>query len=142
MSENNTRLEQLKGRMKRCKCKFCGSDLEIRKIIFSEMGEGRIEIFCTNCDRIEYGVEPETYLCAKYFVEELKFNCYSELPDNEQTQQMSIAKVCEIISWADKQRGFLDPDGFKIPLEMNKDLTGECLIIDDKALDTIEEKIL
>ena len=61
---SETRLEELKSRVYRCVCKYCGSPLKLKKIIFSELDEARIEIFCSHCDRIEYGVEPQVYACA------------------------------------------------------------------------------
>lgn len=59
----------LKKRTKRCVCKYCGGKLKLRRIIFSEYEDARIEIFCSQCDRIEFGVEPEISRSAEYFVE-------------------------------------------------------------------------
>lgn len=132
------RIEKLKERTRRCVCRYCGSHLEIRRIIFSEYEDARVEIFCPNCDRIEFGVEPEIYQSAEHFVEELQFNCYPEFEENEQTRKMSIAKVCEIMSWENKQMGFLDETGFQVPIKMNSAIVGETLLLDDQELENLE----
>ena len=41
----------------------------MKQLVFSEYDDARVEIFCRDCDRIEFGVEPEIYEIAKYFVE-------------------------------------------------------------------------
>lgn len=109
--QSQDRIEELKARENRCKCKFCGSPLEIRRIIFSDDEEARIELFCTSCDRIEYGVEPEIYHCAAYFVDRMQFNHYESLEQNEQTRRMNIAKVCDIMQWPIKAWGFWTKTG-------------------------------
>ena len=93
------RVEMLKGRAKRCVCKYCGGRLRLKRIIFSDHEDARVEIYCDNCERIEYGVEQEIYQSARYFVDELKFNCYPNQDANESTRRMTIAKVCEIMAW-------------------------------------------
>ena len=134
-----SRLAELKGRVKRCCCKYCGSPLEIRRIIFSNFEDGRMEIFCTACDRIEYGVEPEIYQSAKYFVEHFNFNWYTYLDENAQTKQMTIAKICDILAWQDQNLGFLDANGFTVPLNINSRLLGESLVLSNEELDALEK---
>ena len=48
--ESKKRVEMLKNRTKRCVCKYCGGKLKLKRIIFSQHEEGRIEIFCDHCD--------------------------------------------------------------------------------------------
>lgn len=131
------RIEMLKARTKRCVCKYCGSRLRLKQLIFSEYDEIRVEIFCKNCDRIEFGVEQEIYESAKYFVEQMEFNYYSDLDDTEKTKRMNIAKVCEIMAWQDKMLGFLGQDGFTVPLQRTSYM-GECLLLTDEDLEKIE----
>lgn len=133
--QSEKRLDMLKKRIKRCVCKYCGSDLRLKRIIFTEYEEARVEIFCEECDRIEFGVEPEIYLSAQFFVEESGFNCYDDLDDNERTKQMTIAKVCEIMSWQDLNLGILDKEGFKVPLDMNENFLGQCITLKNRDLD-------
>ena len=128
------RLALLKKRANRCVCKYCGGSLRLRRIIFSDYEDARIEIFCKDCDRIEFGVEPEIYASAKFFVENGKFNCYPDLDDNEKTKQMTIAKVCEIMTWENQNIGILTPEGFCVPLNMNQHYVGECLTLSDEDL--------
>ncbi len=128
------RVEMLKGRAKRCVCKYCGGRLRLKRIIFSDHEDARVEIYCDNCERIEYGVEQEIYQSARYFVDELKFNCYPNQDANESTRRMTIAKVCEIMAWENKNLGLLDRDGFRVPLEVNGNILGECIILTDEDL--------
>lgn len=129
------RIEMLKKRTRRCVCKYCGSQLRLRRIIFSQYEDARIEIFCNSCDRIEFGVEPEIYASAKYFVENSKFNCYPDLDDNERTKQMTIAKVCEIMAWENQNIGIVDVNGFTVPLNINENFVGECITLSDEDLE-------
>ena len=128
------RVEMLKGWAKRCVCKYCGGRLRLKRIIFSDHEDARVEIYCDNCERIEYGVEQEIYQSARYFVDELKFNCYPNQDANESTRRMTIAKVCEIMAWENKNLGLLDRDGFRVPLEVNGNILGECIILTDEDL--------
>lgn len=135
----SSRLEELKGRVKRCCCRYCGGKLEIRRIVFSNFEDGRTELFCTACDRIEYGVEPEIYQSAKYFVEHFDFNWYTYLDENAQTRQMTIAKICDILVWQDKNLGFLDANGFTVPLKMDNNLLGESVVFSNDMLKDMEK---
>ncbi|MBO5115580.1 MAG: hypothetical protein J6C02_05545, partial [Peptococcaceae bacterium] len=96
--------------------------------------DSRIEIFCPECDQIEYGTEPEIYLSAKYFVETMGFNYYQDLDDNEQTKKMNIAKICDIMAWENKHMGFLKENGFAVPPDLNPTILGNMLVIDDDTL--------
>ncbi len=135
------RLASLKERTKRCVCKYCGGKLQLRQIVFSTFEDTRIEIFCKNCDRIEYGVEQEIFKNAIFYVEETKFNCYPDLDDNKRTKQMSSAKVCEIMTWITQNMGFLGPDGFIIQPRINDHYAGECLTLTDRDLESNEHKM-
>lgn len=128
------RLEELKEREKRCCCKYCGGKLEIRRIIFSKDEDARIELFCSQCDRIEFGVEPEIYALSVYFVDYLQFDHFPELDKNQQTRRMNIAKVCEIITWGVKNLGILSSSGVSIPVKIRKGVSDNCLILTEKIL--------
>lgn len=134
-NSQKSRIEELKARTKRCCCKYCGGELEVKRIIYSEYENARIEIFCKNCERVEYGVEKEIYQSAEFFVEEMAFNHYPDLDDNQRRKQMNIAKVCEIMAWENRNMGFLDTDGFTVPVKMNPDVIGNCIVLDDAALE-------
>jgi len=139
--EKESRIELLKDRTKHCVCKYCGGELEVKQIIFYEQREARVELFCTDCDRIEYGVEREIYDSAKYFVNEMEFNHYPDLDENEKTKQMNIAKVCDIIAWGSKSMGFLEDDGFVVPVKMNKDLLGKSIVLDEESLARLLQEV-
>ena len=117
------RVIELRERAKRCKCKYCGSELRLKQIIYDDTIDPRVEIFCNHCDRIEYGVEPEIYSMAKYFVDEIGFDHYPEM-DNNLTKERAFKGV-----------DYLDMDGFKYPISMDKHLIGESVAIDLEELE-------
>ncbi|MEE0435980.1 MAG: hypothetical protein UDB11_11380 [Peptococcaceae bacterium] len=136
--QDTGRVDMLKGRQTRCCCKYCGGELQIRRIIFSEDEEARIELFCSQCDRIEYGVEPEIYKNAVHFVDYLQFDHYPDLDKNMQTRRMNIAKVCEIITWGVKNLGLLDQNGFKVPVVACNEVAEDCMLI---TADMLQERM-
>lgn len=140
--EKNERIELLKVRTDRCRCKYCGGKLELRRIIYGEIESARVEIFCRECDRIEYGIEKEIYQIARYFVEQMDFNAYPDLDYSETTKQMSIAKTCEIITWGCKNLKLLDENGFRYPVEMEEDMDGETVRIRDEKLEELMAKVV
>ena len=128
------RLETLKARAKRCCCKYCGGPLTLKRLIFSDFTDARVEIYCDHCGRIEYGVEPEIYKSAENFVDNLAFNYYTDMDQNEQTRRMNIAKVAEIMAWGYKNTGLLNDEGFTVPLTYKDHLMEQCLVITDEEL--------
>lgn len=137
--DSEGRMGMLKQRARRCVCKYCGGRLGLKRISFSEIEDARVEIFCKSCDRIEYGVEPEIYQSALYFVEEMGFNYYPDLNQSEKTKRMNVAKVCDIMAWENKNLGILNRDGFTVPLAVNKNMIGECVILDETDLEDMED---
>lgn len=136
------RVEELKVRADRCCCKFCGSKLVVKRIVFSEDEDARIELFCSQCNRIEYGVEPEVYWNAVHFVDHLKFNHYPDMDSNEQTRRMNIAKVCEIMTWGIKNLGILDQNGFCVPVLKRTEIDDDCMVLTRTMLNNREAEML
>ena len=108
----DNRTAMLDKRSERCVCKYCGGRLRIKSIAFNEIVDGRSELYCRACGRIEFGVEPEIYAAACYFVSEFDFNCFADLEDSELSKRMNVAKVCEIMSWFGRSLGLLEAGGF------------------------------
>lgn len=137
MSEEEEKTEEtrLRKRVRRCRCSYCGGTLELRKLTYSSYEVSKLEIYCDHCKRIEYGVEPEIYDVAEYFVDELGFDYYKDLDNNIRKREMNIAKVSEIIDWGCKNLGILTEDGFAAPVNLNTALLGEALLIEDKQLE-------
>ena len=133
------RLDMLKKRTERCVCRYCGKPLTLHRIVMSDVDAARVEIFCEHCDRIEFGVEPEIYQSAAYFVDEMDFNYYADLDECENTRKMNIAKVCDIMAWENKHLNILGKDGFKVPIEMNASMTAETIIVDNEELAELEK---
>lgn len=106
------RIELLKQRSRRCVCSYCGGSLKLQQIMFHDIAEVRVELFCEQCNRIEFGVEPEIYASASSFIERTEFNFYDEMDQNEKTKKMNIAKACELLSWGCRYMGFIDDNGF------------------------------
>jgi len=134
LSEN--RIDNLKQRSKRCVCSYCGGPLTLRRIIFNDVEDARVEIFCDSCDRIEFGVEPEIYSSASNFVDNLEFNYFEGLDRNEKTRKMNISKVCEILAWGCKNMGLTNRGGFCVPVDMAQSDWAECLVMKSADIDT------
>lgn len=105
--------ERLKERSGRCVCKFCGSPLKTKFIIFNKYGGQGTELFCEHCQRIEYGVESEIYDLAAEFVDEFDFNYYLDMEEDETSRELNIAKINEILSWGLRRMGILSEIGLK-----------------------------
>lgn len=129
------RTQMLKERKKRCCCKFCGGELSLKRIIFNQFEEAKVELYCTHCDRIEFGVEPEIYRSAEKFVDQLEVNFYGDMDENELNRQMNIARVCEIMAWGYKDLGIVNRDGFTIELDTDSRNWSECLVVYDEDLE-------
>lgn len=129
----------LKGRSKRCCCRYCGGALELKSILFSEFIEARVELYCPQCDRIEFGVEPQIYQSARYFAETVGYNCYPELDANESTKRMNIARLCDIMAWQDQHLGIITDEGFCHPVKLSRHFLGECTLLSDEDLEEAEE---
>ena len=48
---------------------------------------------------------------------------------------MTVAKVCEIMAWENKNLGFLSDEGFLVPVQNNHLLSGECFVLSDEDID-------
>ena len=131
------RLHELKIRLKNCCCRYCGGHLKLKRIFYGNIKEGRIEIFCSECDRIEYGIDKEIYLSAKHYVDEFDFSLYPEQEITQKIYQMSVAKICDIIAWGFKSFHLLDYDGFKVPIDISSKIIGEEIIITNEELEEI-----
>lgn len=128
------RVDTLKQRAGRCCCKYCGGPLSLKRLIFSDFTDARVEIYCEHCERIEYGVESEIYKSARNFVDNLGFNYYTDMDQNAQTRRMNIAKVAEIMAWGYRNTGLLNDDGFTVPLSYKDTMMEQCLVITDDML--------
>lgn len=137
----NQRIETLKARKKRCVCKYCGGELSIKRILFSDIEDARIELYCEKCDRIEFGIEPEIYLCACNFVDNFDFDFFEGMDDNEKKYQMNVAKISEIIAWGFKNLGLLDKNGFKVPIEKHHTDWQECIALESSQIEGAPFKI-
>ena len=107
---NEKRVEMLKKRVKRCVCKSCGGPLSLRQLDYNDFEDARIEIFCNQCDRLEFGIEPEIYTSAQYYVDEFRINMYPDMGSNQLARRMNIASIADIMSWALQNMGYLTKD--------------------------------
>ncbi|MBR6755500.1 MAG: hypothetical protein IKM15_00920 [Peptococcaceae bacterium] len=135
------RVEMLKKRVKRCVCKSCGGKLSLRQLDYNEFEDARIEIFCDNCDRLEFGIEPEIYTSAQYYVDEFRVNMYPDMGNNQLTRRMSIASISDIMSWALQNMGYLTKEGFSVPPDMEGKILRECIVLDDQMVDELEQEL-
>ena len=130
------RLDVLKKRRKHCVCKYCGHKLQIKQIVFSDLDDARTELFCPNCQKLDYGVEKIIYDNARYYVEENHFNMFPDLDDNQMSQRMTIAKTAEIMTWICQHTGVLDDNGFTIDIKDDEVIPQNQL---DMTSDEVEE---
>lgn len=133
------RIETLKRRKKRCVCKYCGGSLVVKRILFNDVADARVELYCEACARIEYGVEPEIYQSARNFVDNLAIDFYETLDDNEKKHQMNVARVSEIMAWGFRNTGLLSAEGFTVPLHMDKGDWAECMVMRNDQVPSMEE---
>ena len=133
-TEQNERIAELRQRAFRCVCRYCGEKLSLRKITYAAYDEAKIEVYCEKCERIEYGVEPEIYKVAEYFVDEIGYDHYPSIDASVRKKRMNIAIICDIISWGFKNTGLLDKEGFKTALDLNAGVLGEALFISNTQL--------
>lgn len=105
--------EILTARSKRCVCKKCGGALTTSLMIYDIYGGAGVELYCPKCQQSEFGVEPEIYEMAQYYVENFQFNYFLDMEENDLNEQLNISKVADMISWLLKNLGLLDGDGLK-----------------------------
>ena len=121
----------LRKRAKRCCCKYCGGTLEVRKLTYSNCDIARLELFCSLCGRIEFGIEKEIFQRAAFFVAETGFDYYPELFQGVQKEQMNTAKICEIAGWMLKSLNLLQETGFTCNPITRTETYGDGYIIED-----------
>lgn len=138
--EKSLRVERLKERATHCCCRYCGSELHVRQIIFQTQADIRVELYCDQCQKIEYGVEKEIYESAKAFVQATGFNHFEDMDDNEKRLQMNIAKVCSMTNWQLKFMGLVKDEGFIVPVQLNEYDSDQCTTIDDSDLERLLEE--
>ena len=136
------RVEMLKERVKRCVCKSCGGKLSLRQLDYNEFEDARIEIFCDSCDRLEFGIEPEIYTSAQYYVDEFRVNMYPDMGNNQLARRMSIASISDIMNWALQNMGYLTKEGFTVPPNMEGKILRECIVLDDQMVDELEQELM
>ena len=139
-SEKSLRVERLKKRAKYCCCRYCGSELHVRQIVFHTQAMARIDLYCDQCQKIEYGVEKEAYASARAFVEATQFNHFPDMEDNEQRLQMNIAKVCNITSWQLRYLGLTNETGLTVPVHINEYGMEQCTTVEDDRLEELLEE--
>ena len=138
--EKSLRVERLKKRTKYCCCRYCGGELNVRQIVFHTYAEARIELYCDQCQKIEYGVEKESYMSAKAFVEATQFNYFPDMEDNEQRLQMNIAKVANMTSWQMRYLGLTNEGGFTVPVHVNEYGMEQCTTVEEDRLEQLLEE--
>lgn len=106
----------------------------MRKITYAAYDEAKIEMYCSHCDRMEYGVEPIIYKMAEYYAEEIQFDYYPEMDESESKHRMNISTLCDIMNWALKNTGLLEESGFTVPIGVNPEILGEASIYSREEL--------
>ena len=117
-------LEGLRRRAKRCVCGYCGGELELREIAYSSYAIARTEVFCSQCGRMEWGVEPEVLAVAEGYLREVKFDVYKDMAPSELKNEMNRARLCEILTWGLESLGILGESGFKQKVDLDEVAVG------------------
>lgn len=110
---NRLETERIYNRASRCVCKQCGQPLTPSTIIYNKYGGEGLDLYCPNCQMIEYGTEKEIYALAAKFIDKFEFNYYLDMEENGRNERLNIAKICEIVGWVFKNIGLLDKNGLK-----------------------------
>ncbi|MEE0435707.1 MAG: hypothetical protein UDB11_09970 [Peptococcaceae bacterium] len=98
-------------RSERCVCRMCGGPLEPKIVIYNKYGGSGVELYCSNCRKIEFGTEPEIYRLAKNYVEQVEYDYFTDMEADKRHFQLNVSKVCEVLSWAFRQLEILDSKG-------------------------------
>lgn len=137
--EQSVRIQELRQRAARCRCRYCGNPLTLRKITYAAYDEAKIELYCEHCNRIEAGAEPEIYKIAEYYVDAMKYDHFPNLDNSFRKRRMNISMICDILTWGFKNSGLLEKDGFNVDLHLDEDLMGEAFSISDSYLESLEK---
>ena len=138
--EQSVRIQELRDRAARCRCRYCGHPLTLRKITYAAYDEAKIELFCEQCNRIESGAEPEIYKIAEYYVDAMKYDHFPNLDNSFRKRRMNISIICDILTWGFKNSGLLDKDGFNVALNLDEDLMGEAFSLSDSYLESLNKE--
>ncbi len=138
--EQSIRIQELRDRAARCRCRYCGHPLTLRKITYAAYDEAKIELFCEQCNRIESGAEPEIYKIAEYYVDAMKYDHFPNLDNSFRKRRMNISIICDILTWGFKNSGLLDKGGFNVPLNLDEDLMGEAFSLSDSYLESLNKE--
>ncbi len=141
MNQKLPRVEHLKERAKDCCCSYCGGDLAVRRILYQTTAEYRIELYCDNCEKIEYGVPRALYDSAKAAIERLGFNCYPETEEGVTRNQMNIAKLSTLTAWQLRYLGMIDDERLKDAAEGSTQSMDTNTIVSEDDLDELLKEV-
>lgn len=141
MNQKLPRVEHLKERAKDCCCSYCGGDLAVRRILYQTTAEYRIELYCDNCEKIEYGVPRALYDSAKAAIERLGFNYYPETEEGVTRNQMNIAKLSTLTAWQLRYLGMIDDERLKDTAEGSTQSMDTNTIVSEDDLDELLKEV-
>ncbi len=141
MNQKLPRVEHLKERAKDCCCSYCGGDLAVRRILYQTTAEYRIELYCDNCEKIEYGVPRALYDSAKAAIERLGFNYYPETEEGVTRNQMNIAKLSTLTAWQLRYLGMIDDERLKDAAEGSTQSMDTSTIVSEDDLDELLKEV-
>lgn len=141
MNQKLPRVEHLKERAKDCCCSYCGGDLAVRRILYQTTAEYRIELYCDNCEKIEYGVPRALYDSAKAAIERLGFNYYPETEEGVTRNQMNIAKLSTLTAWQLRYLGMIDDERLKEASEGSTQSMDANTVVSEDDLDELLKEV-
>ncbi len=138
VKKETERIHALRARSGHCVCRYCGGALSLRKVTYAAYDEAKIELYCEQCGRIEYGVEKEIYQVSEYFVDELGYDHYPDIDPSVRKKRMNVATICDIIAWGFRNTGLLNEDGFTAPLNLAAGVFGEATVMKESDLEQMD----
>lgn len=100
-------------RAERCICRQCGGKIVPSIVILDQYGGQEMDLYCPQCERVDFGIEPEIYDMAKVFIERFEYNYYVDMEEGERLTKLNTGKIVEMLSWFLKNLGLVDQDGIK-----------------------------
>ena len=113
-------LDTMRSRARRCVCSYCGGQLELREIVYSNCETARTEIFCSECGRMDWGCEPEVYSIAESYLRRNRFDSNKDMAASLLKDEMNRAELTKFLTWSLETLGVVGEDGFACNIELDQ----------------------
>lgn len=136
----STRTKMLQKRSERCICKYCGGELEVRSIVFNDIVEQERNFIVSIVIGLNLG-QKKKFIKMRNILWKKWITIVSQIQTiQKQLGQMSVAKVCDIMNWIITHLGFVNEDGFCVPVNSDRYMLGKNILLTDEDLAEINYK--